>query len=447
MELILTDLSRYVIALLMGMYTYWGFMGFAAKKKTRNRIIRRQRSLMYLFHFVGHGVIYLNTGDVKILGIYICELAYFVGSQILFQKIFSEENMPLVTQIHMLFSISLSMLVRLDFDIAKRQFVYMIIGTVLAAGMPWLLKHMKNLSTDGWFYSVLGVIMLLLVMMFGTTKYGAKNWLIIGGVSLQLSEFVKVLFVLSFAGLFATESLAFKSILKMSAMAAAFVGVLVLEKDLGGALIFFICYLFMLFVATGKWSYLLEGFLAGTGASMVAYFLFGHVRTRVLAWRDPWGTIDNQGYQVAQSLFAIGTGGWFGMGLTAGLPKTVPIRESDFIFAVISEEMGAVFAICIILIYLCCFIWMINIAMRVNDMFGKYLVVGYSVILLFQTFLTLGGVTKFIPSTGVTLPLVSYGGSSVLGTMIMFGVLMGVNVNEQRMVNDNAGQVAEETKD
>ena len=211
-------------------------------------------------------------------------------------------------------------------------------------------------------------------------------------------------------------------------MAAVHVIILVVEKDLGAALIYFITYVMVLYVATMNVAYLGAGLGGGALAAVVAYRLFAHVRTRVLAWRDPWGTIENEGYQVARSLFAIGTGGFIGMGLGKGLPSSVPVVESDFVFSAISEELGGVFAICLILVYLSSYIMFVNIAMKMKKQFYKLTAFGLSVVFIFQVFLCVGGVTKFIPSTGVTLPLISYGGSSIMTTIMIFSIIQGMYV-------------------
>ena len=152
------------------------------------------------------------------------------------------------------------------------------------------------------------------------------------------------------------------------------------------------------------------------------------MRRRVFAWSNPWADIDNTGYQITQSLFAIGTGGWFGMGLSQGLPRKIPVVEKDFIFAAISEEMGAIFAICVLLICLGCFLQFMMIATRMQAVFYKLIALGLGLEYIIQVFLTVGGVTKFIPSTGVTLPFVSYGGSSILSTFILFGIIQGLYI-------------------
>ena len=147
-----------------------------------------------------------------------------------------------------------------------------------------------------------------------------------------------------------------------------------------------------------------------------------------LAWSNPWADIDNKGYQITQSLFAIGTGGWFGMGLCQGMPGKIPVVEKDFIFAAVSEEMGGIFAICVLLICLGCFIQFMMIAASMQAVFYKLIAFGLGIEYISQVFLTVGGVTKFIPSTGVTLPFVSYGGSSILSTFILFGIIQGLYI-------------------
>ena len=153
-----------------------------------------------------------------------------------------------------------------------------------------------------------------------------------------------------------------------------------------------------------------------------------HVQARVQAWSNPLAVIDGAGYQVCQSLFAIGTGGWFGLGLGQGLPEKIPVVTKDFVFAAISEELGGVFALCLIMVCVSCFFMIMNVAMKLRDNYYRLTAVGLGTLYALQVFLTIGGVIKFIPSTGVTLPLVSYGGSSLLSTMIVFGIIQGLYI-------------------
>ena len=186
-----------------------------------------------------------------------------------------------------------------------------------------------------------------------------------------------------------------------------------------------------MYVATCKFLYLLCGTLALGAGSVIGYKLFAHVRIRVNAFLRPFDTINDAGYQIAQSLFAIGTGGFFGMGVGMGMPQSIPVVAADFIYSAISEEFGSLFGICLILICLSCFIMFMNIAIKFNNMFYKYVAVGLAVLYGFQVFLTIGGVTKFIPLTGVTLPLVSYGGTSVLVTIVMFSIIQGLYIGRE----------------
>ena len=209
-------------------------------------------------------------------------------------------------------------------------------------------------------------------------------------------------------------------------MAALHVIVLVLSRDLGSAVIFFVVYLIMVFVATRNYFYLIAGTLAGCIAAIVASKLFSHVQVRIQAWRDPWADIDGAGYQVTQSLFAIGTGGWFGMGIYQGDPTAIPYVEADFIFSAIAEELGVFFSIGLILVCVSCFVAFMYVAMRLKNEYYRLIAVGLGITYIFQIFLTIGGGTRLIPLTGVTLPLVSYGGSSVLSTIIVFCIVQGL---------------------
>ena len=211
-----------------------------------------------------------------------------------------------------------------------------------------------------------------------------------------------------------------------AAVAGLHVIILVLSRDLGGALIFFVGYVFMVFIATGNYLYLLLGAAGGSGAAYMAYRLFAHVQARVLAWRDPWTYLDDQSYAITQSLFAIGGGSWFGRGLLKGTPTDIPYVMEDFIFSSVCEELGAIFGICIIMVSLCLFFVMLKISSQIRDRFYQLIVYGIAIMYIFQVFLTIGGGTKLIPLTGVTLPFISYGGSSVMTSMIMFFIVQGI---------------------
>ena len=191
-------------------------------------------------------------------------------------------------------------------------------------------------------------------------------------------------------------------------------------------MIFFITYLAILFVATRNPYLVLAGLLAGALAAVAAYFLFSHVRVRVQVWQDPFADYSGDGYQICQSLFAIGAGGWFGTGLFQGSPGAIPYAVQDIMFSAVTEELGGIFSICMILVCMSCFIMFINISMKLTNRFYRLVALGLGVTYAVQVFLTVGGSIKLIPLTGVTLPLVSYGGSSVLSTLAMFAIVQGL---------------------
>jgi peptidoglycan glycosyltransferase len=425
---IVAEFSKYINIVLIAIYTYYAFRVFGfSDKKRQNSIYRRMSYLIFGFHFICYLVLFLNSMSIKIVFLYALEVIAMILVLTLYQWIYVNLSKQILHNMLLMLTVGYVMLTRLSYDKAIKQFVIASAALGLCLILPLLIDKLKYLSKLGWIYGIFGVIFLTSVLFWGVENYGATNWIRIAGFTFQPSEFVKILFVFCIASLLSKRT-DFRYIFFVTALAALHVIILVLEKDLGGALIFFITYLVMLFVATSNPLYFFSGLLAGCGASYLAYRLFGHVRIRVMVWRDPWTVIDKEGYQVSQSLFAIGTGGWFGMGLFKGLPTSIPVVDSDFIFSAISEEMGGLFAVCLILICISTFVMFINIAMKLSNNFYKQIALGLSIMYIFQVFLSIGGVTKFIPSTGVTLPLISYGGSSILSSIIMFNVIQGLYV-------------------
>lgn len=433
MENLIIQLSKYIIIILFSIYTLYCFTVFRGTNKERQgRIYRKQQAILYLIHLICHLLLFLNTHDWQIFVCYGLETVFFLTTSFIYRFVYRNLSRLVLNNMQMLLCISFIMLARLDVALAKKQLFMAAAGLFACLIVPFAIEKFRYIDRLGWFYAILGLICLLSVFIpgVGVEKYGAVNWIRLGSVTLQPSEFVKIIFVFFVAALL-TRSTEFREVVKITALAAVYVLILVLERDLGGALIYFITYMCILYAATSQPWYMAAGFGGFCGAAAVAYRLFSHVRVRVQAFLDPWSDIDRGGYQVANSLFAIGTGGWFGMGLGKGLPESIPVRESDFIFSAISEEMGGIFAICIILVCLSCFIMFVNIAMKMKRSFYKLTALGLSVIYIFQVFLTIGGAVKFIPSTGVTLPLVSYGGSSVLSTILLFSIIQGMYVLNQ----------------
>ncbi len=411
---IIVELSKYIIIVIIIMYTYLCFsiFGYHDSEKKKGMLLQ-QNVLMFLFQLIAFIVLYLEMDDKKVAGLY--------------TRLYSKVSRLVVNNMCMLLCIGLIMLTRLSYEKALKQFLIASATIGISLVIPVIIRRVRLLSEWRMLYGVAGLISLGVVAVMGQVSYGAKLGFTIAGISIQPSELVKIVFVFFVAASF-KGSRDFKNVVITTVVAAVHVLILVASTDLGAALIIFVVYLAMLYVATRQPLYMAAGLTAGGGASVVAYYLFGHVRTRVTAWKDPFAAYDSGGYQVAQSLFAIGTGGWLGMGLCQGQPDTIPVAAEDFIFSAIAEELGIIFALCVTLICLSCYVMFLNIAMQLRNQFYKLVALGLGTCYIFQVFLTIGGVTKFIPSTGVTLPLVSYGGSSLLSTLIMFAIIQGLYI-------------------
>ena len=418
--------------LLMAFYTYFNFRFFSYKNTDDQRIVcRHQNQAMFLIHLLAFLVIYLKSQNEFVIGFYLAQVIFFICYIGGFRLFYRNVSRLLLNNTSMLLCIGFIIQTRLSItkgqNLAVKQFLVVVAAAAICMVIPFIIDRVWQLVKIPWIYGIGGLILLAVVWIGGSTSYGAQLSLNLGGIAFQPSEFVKITFVFFVAAMF-YNSTDFKTVCTVTAVAAAHVLVLVASKDLGGAFIFFITYLFMLFVATSNWAYLGIGALGGSAAAVLAYFLFTHVQVRVEAWLNPWADIDNRGYQITQSLFAIGSGGWFGSGLFQGMPYKIPVVEKDFIFAAVFEEMGGIFAVCMLLICLGCFIQFMMIASRMQAAFYKLIAFGLGIVYIVQVFLTVGGVVKFIPSTGVTLPFVSYGGSSVFSTFILFHVVQGLYI-------------------
>ena len=439
---VVIEISKYLIILLMLVYTYWNFSYFRfGEEERRRRVCRRQNAAMFLLHFIAYLILYLKTEDERIVLFYLAQVVFFAAYVGLSGIFYRNVSRLLVNNMCILLCVGFIILTRLSFVRAVRQFLIVAVSALVTWIIPYVMDQIWQLCRLPWLYGIVGLGLLAVVYGVGNNSFGAQLSVTVAGVAFQPSEFVKISFVFFVAAMY-YRSTDFRTVMATTAVAAAHVLVLVCSRDLGSALLFFVTYVAMLFVATSNYLYLLAGMAGGCGAGMLAYALFSHVRVRVEAWINPWADIDNRGYQITQSLFAIGTGGWFGMGLYQGMPYRIPVVEKDFAFAAISEELGGVFALCVLLVCLGCFLQFVMLAGRMQAVFYKLVAFGLAVEYMVQVILTVGGVIKFIPSTGVTLPLVSYGGSSILSTFILFGVMQGLYIlkeNEEEYEERAAG--------
>ncbi|WP_194192182.1 FtsW/RodA/SpoVE family cell cycle protein [Clostridium chrysemydis] len=331
----------------------------------------------------------------------------------------------------LLVTIGIAMLYRLDPSVGKKQLIWFIAGIAIFIVVVRLFPSFKSFSKFKVLYFIGVIAFMPMAMVIGTEQLGAKNWVFIGGFGFQPSEFGKICLILYLAATLKDYSKAsdhaFKTLIKPAFAVGFSLIFLVLQKDLGSALIFFGIAVTMLYIATSKKKYVFASLgLFGAG-SVVAYKLFAHVRRRVLIWKNPWEYANDQGYQLVQGFYAISSGGMFGSGLGQGHPTLVPVPTTDFIFAAICEELGMVFGIGVMIIYFLLFYRAIRTAFVSDDSFSQLAGVGFSTMIVCQVLVIIGGVFAVIPLTGIALPLVSYGGTSMVTTFLALGILQKIS--------------------
>ncbi len=322
-------------------------------------------------------------------------------------------------------SVGLIMLARLDMETAVRQLIFLAASCVVMFIAVAVIRRTRDFGKLNYLFMVGAVGLLMLSLVFGRATGGAKNWVNIAGFTFQPSEFAKVLFIINSAYFFAQRraKAAFIAYVIYSGLC---VMILVVSNDLGAALLFGGTFLIVFFAATGRVLLTLAGLGVGAAGAVASYYVVSHVKTRVQVWHDPWTYYNTTGYQIVQGLMAIAAGGMFGAGLGLGSPNLIPVNTSDYIFAAICEEFGLLFGIITILLYLVFIIRGMIIAMNARSRFDALLVFGATCMLSLQSFIIIGGVIKLIPLTGITLPFISAGGSSIIACMGLVGIIEGV---------------------
>ena len=360
-------------------------------------------------------------------------LALLLGSYWMLTKAFKHLDRILLVLTDVLISIGMVMQYRINPDIAFKQMVALGLGLAVMAVLMLLMNDMDRWKSVRmtWVYMIGSALFLLLPLAVGSEQSGAKNWINLGFFSLQPGEFVKIALVMVLS-IYLSERQKISQLLVPGAFLLGLMAILVLERDLGAALIYAGTAVVLYYCGTGNLLVTAAGLGAGAGAAAICYACFSHVRVRVNAWKNPWATYYNQGYQIAQGLMAIASGGLFGRGLTLGVPKVIPAYHTDYIFAVICEEMGIVVGLCVMALYVIFALRGISIALKSTDRFSALLATGCTAVIVLQSFIILGGVIKLIPLTGVTLPFVSYGGSSMMSSLMILGVLESVAVQNGR---------------
>lgn len=351
--------------------------------------------------------------------------------------------------ISMLSSIGIIMQTRIDSDNGIRQMKLYLVGVVcfFITIIVYKIFH-KYWNKLLIFYFSLSMLSFIATAIFGTVRNGSKNWIIINGISIQPSEFVRILFVLSLAAVLTNgrikktdNSCDDKSLKRLrlgmtAAVAYINAGCLLLQREWGIAVLFFAIYLSYLFIYGESKLFFAGNVLAAIGAGAIGVTFMSHIQVRVSTWLDPFADVTGKGYQIVQSMFAIAAGGFSGSGIGNGSPYFIPIVSSDFIFSAICEEMGILGGIAVLLLYFVLVYRGFKIALSSTNPFNKAVSIGLSVMLGVQTFIIVGGVVKLIPLTGITLPFISYGGSSMITTFIALGILQSISGMKGEMTDE-----------
>ena len=412
---------------------------FALTKKEHRNAIFSGRTLIVSMHITAFIILSYDRETISFnnetLLIGVLGLAFIMVANFLANK-FYRNSCPLIWNcVFFLLDLGLIMLQRLDSMLAFKQLVWIVLGFFIAMWIPTIISIIPRFEMFEKVYIVLGYLLILSTLVLGRREYGSINWIYIGSFGFQPSEIVKFLFIFYLASVF-RKKVEFKELIVTGVLSAGIVILLVMQKDLGSALIFFFTYMIMLYIATSNEWLFFGGMCAASFASVIAYNLFDHVKVSVAAWKDPWSDIDFGGYQIAQSLFAISTGGLLGSGLTKGMPTSIPVVSKDFIFAAILEEFGTIFGVGVILIFVLLFARGMIIAFYSQRRYYALLASGFIAMMAFQTFIIIGGVIKLIPLTGVTMPFVSYGGSSIVVSIITIGLIQWLCGYQQTLAEE-----------
>ncbi|KJS75232.1 MAG: cell cycle protein [Desulfotomaculum sp. BICA1-6] len=405
--------------------------------------------IAFIYIITGTLVLYLRQpgpAGLWALAAAVIMFAGFMFLSLIWQRKKAQYDVYIAPVVFFLAGTGMVFLFRLEPAYGYRQLAWVIIS-LAALFVTTAFGHRYRLLSDyKYLFAVAGIVALLLPIFFGIELGGAKSWLDLGMFHLQPSEFVKLLLVL-FLGSYLVENR-----IRMSptypngvdggkqyilpgvqewgpllGMWLTALLVLIFQRDLGTALIYFGTFLAMVYVATARWTYIVMGgilFLAGAAA---AFFKVSHVHTRVEIWINPWASPEGAGYQIIQSLYAIVAGGIFGSGLGAGFPGYIPAVHTDFIFAAICEETGLLGGVGILLLYMILVYRGFKIALASRDDYSSLMAAGFTALLGLQVLIIIAGVTKLLPMTGITLPFISYGGSSLVANFILAGMLLNIS--------------------
>ena len=403
--------------------------------------------LLYAMYVVTSG----NELGLENLGVPLGLFGAFALAHAAIRRLAPAADPAILPVVFLLSGVGITYLTRLKPELAVNQVVWLFVSVAAMVAVLAFARDFERLAQYKYTIGIVGVVLLLLPAVVGREISGSKLWVYIGGFGFQPGEFAKILIVLFLAFYLASNrealSISMRRVgpfsvprLRMLTPLLVMWGIslllVVFERDLGSALLFFVFFVIMLYVATGRASYVLVSFLLLAVGGVFCYFAFSHVRTRVSIWLDPWADAAGGGYQIVQSLYSLADGGLIGAGIGKGLPTYIPVVESDFIFSAIAEESGLLGGAAVLICFLLLAVRGFATAARAKSDSAAFAAVGLTSALCFQAFLIVGGVTKLLPLTGVTLPFMSQGGTSLLASFLIVGLLL-------RAGDDGTGHGAE----
>ncbi|HEY3725140.1 MAG TPA: putative peptidoglycan glycosyltransferase FtsW [Acidimicrobiia bacterium] len=377
-------------------------------------------------------------------------LGLFVVAHLAVRKWAPQADATLLPLVALLLGIGFVTISRLDLAVpeAKRvaptQAVWTAVGVAAFVATLVIVRRVGDLARYRYTFLLLGVFALVLPLVpgVGVEINNARLWARVGPLTVQPGEAAKVLLVVFFAAyLVEKRELLASGSRRLGRMHlpdpkhlgplllpwAASILVMVGEKDLGSSLLFFAVFVAMLYIATDRAVYLAAGLVLFSAAVAFSYQFFGHVQERIDTWINPWSDREVKGYQLVQSLYAFGSGKFQGTGLGLGRPDLIPVVTTDFIFAAIGEELGLLGTVAVVIGFMLLVGSAYRIAVQARRPFSKLFAAGLATILGVQTFVIIGGVTRLIPLTGVTLPFVSYGGSSLVANFVILALLLRIS--------------------
>jgi peptidoglycan glycosyltransferase len=366
-------------------------------------------------------------------------LAAFVIAHVAIRRFAAAADPALLPAAFMLSGLGLAFVTRLDRELAASQVSWLFVGIAALVVTLVAVPSLERLARYKYTVMLAGIVLLVLPALIGREINGAKLWIQFGGFTFQPGEIAKLAIVVFLAAYLAENremlSVSTRRVLGLRVPEPRTLGplllmwlvslfVLVFERDLGSSLLLFGIFLVMIYVATGRAAYVVTGLLLFAVGATGAWRAFDHVQSRVAIWIDPFADPSGRGYQLVQSLFSLAAGGTVGVGPGQGLPSRIPFVETDFIFSAIGEELGLLGASAVVLCFLVLCVRGLATAARAKTDMAAFVAAGLVASIGLQTFVIIGGVTRLIPLTGVTLPFMSYGGSSLLSTFIALGLLL-----------------------